>query len=390
MILVENLPVPRDRRVWMEATSLVQAGYRVSVISPCPEDDLDNPTRIIDGVHVYRYVMPPPTRSKMSFIYEFWYCLWETRRLVKEISRTSSIDVIQTCNPPDTFWWIARPYKRRGVKFVFDHHDLCPELYESKFGRKDVLHRALQWLEKMQFRTADAVIATNESYRAIAMGRGGKRAEDVVVVRSAPRKSKFVRRDPKPDLKKGSRYLGVYVGVMGVQDGIDYALRAIRSAIDQGLENTHFIFVGNGDAKGDSIELTGRLGLGRWVEFTGYVNDERLLDILSTADIGLAPDPFDPLNNYCTMNKIVEYMAMGVPIVSFDLEESRVSARDAAVFVPNNDEAAFGRAMIDLLQDEPRRQRMKEYGQRRFEQELCWEISESQLLCFYDRMCKDR
>lgn len=372
----------------MEATSLVQAGYKVSVISPCPEDDVDHPDRVIDGISVYRYKMPPPTHSKLSFIYEFWYCLRQTERLVKRVWKNDRFDVIQTCNPPDTFWWIGRKYKKYGVKFVFDHHDLCPELYESKYSRKDFLHAGLQWLEKMQFKTADAVIATNESYQKVATTRGNISPENVTIVRSGPRRTKFTRVPPDPALKQGFQYLGVYVGVMGVQDGVDYALRAIRSTIDSGFYDARYIFVGNGDAKPDLLKLCNELELTPYVEFTGYVSDEVLQKILCTGDLGIAPDPNGPLNNFCTMNKIVEYMAMGLPIVSFDLEETIVSAQDAAVYVHNNDEAAFGQAMIDLFRDEDRRRSMGEFGRRRFESELCWENSEVKLIEFYDRLLK--
>ncbi|WP_459558048.1 glycosyltransferase family 4 protein [Lacunimicrobium album] len=386
LILVENLPVPRDRRVWMEATTLRDAGFKVSVISPCPDDDKENPNRIIDGIAVYRYPPPPATQSKLSFIYEFWYCLRQTQKLVSQIWKKDRFDAIQTCNPPDTFWWIGRKYKKHGVKFVFDHHDLCPELYESKYARQDLLHRGLMWMEKKQFETADAVIATNESYRQVALGRGGKKPEDVAIVRSAPRKSKFVRVPPDESLKKGFKYLGVYVGVMGVQDGVDYALRAIKSAVDKGMNDTYFIFVGQGDAKNDLIKMVSDLHLNKYVEFTGYVPDLQLQQILCTGDVALAPDPKDPLNNYCTMNKVVEYQAMGLPIVSFDLKESIISAGDAAVFVSDNNEEAFGDAIRTLLADEEKRKEMSLLGRQRFESELNWEKSEPILINFYRRL----
>lgn len=388
LILVENLPVPFDRRVWMESTALAEAGYKVSVISPCPPEDTAEPDKVIDGIHVYRYPMPPDTQSKLSFVKEFWYCLRQTDRLVKRIWREDRFDVIHSCNPPDTFWWIARKYKRHGVKFVFDHHDLCPELYESKYARQDMLWKALMWFEKQQFKTADAVIATNESYKEVAMGRGGKRDEDVAVVRSGPKLDLFQPVPAEPELKRGRKRMGVYLGVMGVQDGVDYALRAIRHALDAGLEDTCFTIIGKGDAFDSLQELAAELDLvdDETVIFTGRISDEDLKRYLSTADFGIAPDPHDPLNNLCTMNKIIEYMAMGLPIVSFDLKETRFSAQDAAVYIPDNDERAMGRAMIDLLADPGRMAEMSEAGRRRVTEGLSWDYSREVLIGFYDRL----
>jgi len=387
VILVENLPVPFDRRVWMESTALTQAGYKVSVISPCPPDDPE-PDKVIDGIHVYRFPMYEEKPGKLYYIKEFAYCLREVGKRVKQIWNEDPFDVIQTCNPPDTFWWIARRYKKHGVKFVFDHHDLCPELYESKFHRQDIMWKGLRWLEKKQFETADAVIATNESYKEVAMGRGGKREEDVVVVRSGPKLDLFQPVEPEPELKRGRKYMGVYLGVMGKQDGVDYALRAIRYAVDHGLADTSFTFVGKGDAFDSLQEEAKALGLfeDELVHFTGRVSDLDLRRYLSTADFGIAPDPNDPLNNLCTMNKIIEYMAMGLPIVSFDLKESRFSAQDAAVYIPDNDEQAMGQAFIDLLADAEKREQMGAFGRRRVAEGLSWDQSQAVLLAFYDRL----
>ncbi len=388
LILVENLPVPFDRRVWMEATTLTAAGYKVSVISPCPPEDAAEPDKVIDGVSVYRYPMPEETRGKLSFVREFWYCLRQTARLTERIWREDHFDVIHSCNPPDTFWWIARGYKKHGVKFVFDHHDLCPELYESKFARRDLMWRALLWMEKMQFDTADAVIATNDSYKAVALSRGGKQEEDVVVVRSGPKLDLFLRVTPEPALKRGRRFMGVYLGVMGVQDGVDYALRAIRHALDDGLADTCFTFVGKGDAFASLQELSAELGLAQdgTVVFTGRLPDGDLRRYLSTADFGIAPDPKDPLNDVSTMNKIIEYMAMGLPIVSFDLKESRFSAQKAALYASDNDPRALGRAMIELVQDPAKRAAMGEFGQARVAGGLGWDHSSRVLIDFYGRL----
>lgn len=391
VILVENLPVPFDRRVWLEATTLTQAGYKVSVISPCPPED-DVPDQVIDGIHVYRFPMYAEKQSKLYYIQEFMYCLKEVGKRVKQIWDEDPFDVIHSCNPPDTFWRIARKYKKHGVKFVFDHHDLCPELYESKFGKRGLLWKGLRWFEKKQFETADAVISTNESFKQIAMTRGGKRDEDVVVVRSGPKLDLFQPVDPVAELKRGRKYMGVYLGVMGSQDGVDYALRAIRHAVDLGLKDTCFTFIGKGESLEGMKQEAQKLGLldDELVHFAGWCGGLELQQYLSSSDFGIAPDPLDPLNNLCTMNKVIEYMAMGLPIVSFDLKESRFSAQEAAIYIADNDERAMGQAFIDLLADPDRCASMGEFGKRRVKEGLSWDLSQEVLIDFYDRLLGHR
>jgi glycosyltransferase involved in cell wall biosynthesis len=386
LILVENLPVPFDRRVWMESLALTEAGYKVSVISPCPPQEAGEPNKVIEGISVYRYPMPKETKTKFSFIQEFWYCYWQTRRLVERVWAEDPFDVIHTCNPPDTFWHIAKRYKKSGVKFVFDHHDLCPELYLSKYDRQDLFYRLLLYLERKQFETADAVISTNESYREIAIRRGGKKPEQVTVVRSGPLLARFEPVPPDPALRKGRSHLCVYLGVMGPQDGVDYAIRAAKRVISRGFEDVHFAFIGSGDSYDDLVALSRELGLDPWVTFTGRIPDEDLKRYLCTADLGIAPDPKTPLNDVSTMNKIVEYMAMGLPVVSFDLKESRYSAGEAAVYISNDDPDAMGDAMIALLQDPDRRRKMGEIGRRRVREALAWDYSKKVLVEFYDRL----
>ncbi|MEM0913136.1 MAG: glycosyltransferase family 4 protein [Planctomycetota bacterium] len=386
MILVQNLPVPFDRRVWMESIALTEAGYKVSVISPCPPDEADQPHRVIEGVHVYRYPPPPTAASKLAYFFEYEHSLRHTRRLMNRVWAEDPFDVVHSCNPPDFFWVLARKYTARGVKYVFDHHDLCPELFESKFGRRGLLYSALCWFERRQFRMADGVIATNDSYKRVAIERGGKRPEDVAVVRSGPSMDRFQPEPPEPSLKRGRKYLGVYLGVMGAQDGVDYALRAVRHMVDQGFTDASFKFMGKGDAFDDLLKLRAELGLEDWVEMPGRVSDLDLRQTLCTADIALAPDPKNPLNDVSTMNKIIEYMAMGVPIVSFDLKESRHSAQDAAVYIENDDERAMAQAVVELLGDEALRHRMGEFGRGRVRDELCWDRSRVVLTAFYDRL----
>ena len=387
VILVENLPVPLDRRVWLESLALENAGYKVSVISPCPAHELATPFRVLENIHLYRYPMPAPTRGRLSFFREFSYCLWQTDRLLKRIWREDPFDVIQTCNPPDMFWLIARHYKKKGCRFVFDQHDLCPELYESKFKRRDILHRGLCWMERMQYDTAEAVIATNDSYREIAITRGRKRPEDVVVVRSGPMLERFRPTLRDESLLRGHEHLVVYVGVMGPQDGVDYALRAVRHFLDTGGANDAlFAFLGSGDSLESLIALSKQLRIEDHVVFTGWAYDSDLRRYLSTASVGIAPDPKTPLNDVSTMNKIVDYMAMSVPIVSFDLTESRRSAGEAAVYVANDDEREMALAIRELLSDDARRSRMGRIGRERVETSLAWEHGQIALVDFYDRL----
>jgi len=370
----------------MESLALTEAGYKVSVISPCPPNEADTPDRAHEGIHMYRYPMPKETKSKLAFFQEFWYCYRQTRRLVQRVWKEDRFDVIHTCNPPDTFWHIARLYKPKGVKFVFDHHDLCPELYLSKYNKRDLLYRALLWLERKQFETADAVISTNESYRQVAIERGGKRPEQVAVVRSGPLLSRFQPVPADPALKMGRRFLCVYLGVMGPQDGVDYALRAAHHVVQSGFHDATFAFIGAGDSFDDLVSLSHDLGMNEFVRFTGRIPDDELKRYLCTADLGIAPDPKTPLNDLSTMNKVVEYMAMGLPVVSFDLKESRVSAGDAAVYVANDDPRAMGEAIIQLLNDPERRSAMGEVGRARVRDGLAWDHSKVVLVEFYDRL----
>lgn len=385
LIIVENLPVPYDRRVWLEATSLVEAGFHVSVISPRRKGDV--PHAMIDGVHVYRYKMYPPTRGLLSYLWELSYCWVMTFWLSLIVWRHEGIDVIHACNPPDTYWLLGRFYKMFGKKYVFDHHDLNPELYESRFGKRGWIHRVLLWLEKQQFRTADRVIATNESYRRVAIERGGVPPDRVVVVRSGPDLNRFRRVTPNESLKRGKRFLAVYLGVMGPQDGVDYLIRAVEHVVHTfGRQDIQFVLVGDGDVKNDLEAMTHEKGLDEWVYFTGFQFGEELLEILSTADIAVAPDPKSPFNDVSTMNKVIEFMAMGLPIVSFDLKETRYSAGEAAVYATPNDEREFARCIIELLDNPDRRQQMGEYGLQRVREHLAWEHSRKVLVQLYTEL----
>lgn len=388
LILVENLSVPFDRRVWQESRALVDAGFRVTVICPTGVNRDNEREEVVEGVRILRYPLQPATGGPAGYIREYAVALWRTLQLAVKVRREEPVDVVQACNPPDLLFLIALALRPFGARFVFDHHDLVPELFLSRFpGRRPLLYKMTRIVERMTFASADAVISTNESYRKVAIERGKLPAERVVVVRSAPDLSRFIRREPDSRLSAGKRYLLAYVGVMGPQDGVDYALRALKVLRDDlGRRDLHCIFMGAGDCRDEMVTLSQQLGIDDFVEFPGRVSDEFLQRCLSTADVCLSPDPRNPLNDVSTMNKVMEYMAMGRPIVSFDLVEARVSAGDAAVYVPANDEGAFAEAIDELLRDPQRRSRMGDDGRARLETELSWDVSRRRLVDFYSQL----
>ncbi|MFI6644920.1 glycosyltransferase family 4 protein [Streptomyces sp. NPDC050504] len=389
LVLVENLSVPFDRRVWQECTTLRDAGWTVHVICPRgTKRDTELETEI-DGVRIHRYPLSAATGGPSGYLKEYGSALWHTVRLARRIG---PVDVVHACNPPDLLYLPARWLKRRhGTRFVFDQHDLVPELYLSRFDRgKDLLYRAVCALERRTYRAADVVLATNESYRDVAVHRGGRRPEDVFVVRSAPDTDRFQPVPPEEELKRGKPHLLCYLGVMGPQDGVDYALRALAKLRDDlGRTDWHAVFVGAGDTFDAMVELSRQLGLADQVQFTGRIPDADLARYLSTADVCLSPDPHNPLNDVSTMNKVLEYMVMGRPIVSFDLKEARVSAGDAAVYAPANDEAEFAKLVALLLDDPEKRAQMGKIGQERINGPLSWRNSQRSLLDAYAAACRD-
>lgn len=388
LILVENLPVPFDRRVWQESRALVDAGFDVTVICPTGADRDRERESVIEGVRILRYPLRAASGGALGYLREYTLALWRTLRLAIRVRRQRPVDVVHACNPPDLLFLVALVLRAGGSRFVFDHHDLVPELFLSRFaGRETTLYRLTKFVERLTFAVADAVISTNESYRQVAIERGGMDPDKVTVVRSAPDLTRFLLRPPDESLRRGKRYLLAYLGVMGPQDGVDYALRALHVLRYQmRRDDFHCVFMGAGDAFDDMVKLSAELGLTDVVEFPGRVSDEFVQRCLSTADVCLSPDPLNPLNDLSTMNKVVEYMAMGRPIVSFNLHEACVSAGEAAMYVPANDEPAFANAIDMLLDDPERRRRMGESGRRRVEQELSWDVSRRNLIGFYERL----
>ena len=386
LIIVENLPVPFDRRVWQEATTLHKAGCEVSVICPAGKGyKLGH--EVIDGIHVYRHPLPFEASGALGYLLEYSVALFWEFLFAWRVFLTRGFDVIHACNPPDTIFLIGGFFKLFKKKFIFDHHDINPELYEAKFGRRDMFYRVLRALERWTFKTADVSIATNESYRRIAIERGKMKAENVFVVRSGPDLERLRILSPVEALKKGRPHLVGYVGVMGQQEGIDYLLRAAKILTnDMCRQDVHFGLVGGGTELEDMKRYAAELGIADYVTFTGRVSDQEMLEMLNTADVCVNPDVANEMNDKSTMNKIMEYMALGKPIVQFALTEGWYSARDASLYAAKNDELDFARKIAELLDDPARRTKMGQFGRARVESELEWSHQVPKLLAAYAKV----
>jgi glycosyltransferase involved in cell wall biosynthesis len=386
LIIVENLPVPFDRRVWNEATTLVGAGYEVSVICPTGKGAQAR-YEILDGIHIYRHPLPEG-RAALGYLIEYGCALiWEFI-LAWRVRRARGFDVIHACNPPDLIFLVGGFFKLFfGTKFVFDHHDLNPELFEAKFGRTGLWYRGLLAFERLTFRVADISIATNESYRAIAVQRGRMHPDRVFVVRSGPNLERLRISPPNPSLKKGRRYLVGYVGVMGSQEGIPYLLEAARRIVhDLGRRDVHFGLIGAGPELERLQKLASHLQIDEYVTFAGRVPDHELLEMLNTADVCVNPDEYNAMNDKSTMNKIMEYMALGKPIVQFDLAEGRFSAQQASLYARRNDATDLAERILDLLADEGKRRLMGQIGRQRVIDHLAWRHEAPKLLQAYEAL----
>ena len=386
LILVENLPSPFDRRVWQEATTLRDAGYQVSIICPTGKG-FESKFEVIEKIHIYRYNLPVEAAGALGYAVEYSVALFCSFVLAWRVFFSRGFDVIHACNPPDLFFLIGGFFKLFGKKFLFDHHDLNPELYEAKFGRRDFFYRLMLKLERWTFRTADASIATNESYKRIAIERGGMIPQRVFVVRSGPSLHRIQIGPGDERLKCGRRYLVGYVGVMGKQEGIEYLLRALRHLVfDRGRRDIHFGLVGGGTSLEEMKSLAHALGVADFVTFTGRIPDDQMLAMLNTSDICVNPDVANEMNDKSTMNKIMEYMALGKPIVQFDLTEGRVSAQDASLYAQRNDSVDLAANILTLLNDVAMRRKMGAVGRKRVVTELAWEYEVPNLLAAYNSL----
>jgi glycosyltransferase involved in cell wall biosynthesis len=387
LIIVENLPVPFDRRVWMEARTLRAAGYEVSVI--CPRGPFaESRYECLEGVHIYRHPLPLEASGKLGYVAEYASALfWEFVYSVR-VWRERGFDAIQACNPPDFIFLVGAFYKYLfRKKFVFDHHDLNPELFEAKFGKRGAIWKALRILERLTFKAADLSIATNESYRKVAVRRGGMTPDRVYVVRSGPDLNRVRAAPPDDRWKNGRKRLAAYVGVIGEQEGVDLLIEAMEHVVRvRGREDVQAVVMGSGPQFAAVRALAESKGLAPFMTFTGRVDDATLFTVLSTADICVNPDRPNAMNDQSTMNKTMEYMALGKAMVQFDLTEGRVSAGESSLYARNTDPGDFGDKMLELLDDPERRRIMGEFGRKRVQEELSWPHEAPKLLACYERL----
>jgi len=384
LIIVENLPCPFDRRVWQEARTLTASGYTVSII--CPKGKgYEKSYEEIDGIAIHRHSLPIEADRWYGYAVEYLWAFCAQMVLSMRVLMGRGFDVIHACNPPDTIFLVAWFYRLFGKKFLFDHHDINPELYEAKFGRRDFFYKLMVLLERITFKTASVSIATNESYRRIAIQRGGMPPEKVFVVRSGPSLDRLRILPPTPALKQGRKYLVGYVGVMGRQEGIDLLLRSVRYIVrDKGRQDVHFGIVGGGTELEALKAMAQELGVAEYVTFTGRVPDAELLAMLNTSDICVNPDVANEMNDKSTMNKIMEYMALGKAIVQFDLTEGRFSAQEASLYARRNDPNDMADKILSLLDDADRRRSMGNFGRLRVANELSWDHEVPNLLAAYE------
>ena len=384
-MIVENLPVPFDRRVWMEATTLSRHGYDVSVICPTGKG-FEATYECIEGIHVYRHPLPAEISSVFGYLREYAVALFHEARLLRLVRRRHGIDIIHLCNPPDLLFLVAAPQKLlRGTKIVFDQHDLNPEMYAAKYGRRDVFYLGLRVVEQLTYALADRIITTNESYREIAMTRGRQDGKKVTVVRSGPSFAQFQPVPPNGRHRKGRRYLVGYVGVMGEQEGIEYLLKAVAHITRRrARRDVQFMLIGDGPAVGELKAMCRDMGLDEMVEFAGRVSDSELIERLCSADVCVDPGPKTPFNDKSTMNKILEYMCLGRPIVQFDLTEGARSAGEASLYARSNDPCDLGDKILQLLQDSDQRERMSRVGRERMRSMLAWQHQAPKLLAVYE------
>ena len=386
LMLLENSTYPIDPRVRHEAMALAGAGYQVSVI--CPRAGKQPWQDCLDSVFIYRYPMLRG-QGALGYVLEYAYSLVAMFAISLLVWAHRGFDVIHAANPPDTAVFIAMFFKLFGKRFVFDHHDLAPEMYLVRFSHKGagLVHRMLVWLEAVSCRLADHVIATNQSYKRIEMQRGSVPEERITVVRNGPALEILTLAQSKPDPSNQNGVILGYVGVIAPQDGLDYLLRALQLLItDLKRDDFECLVIGSGSAL-PAVEAQAReLGLDQHVRFIGFLPHADALGRLSAVDVCVAPDPSNTYNDRSTMIKMMEYMALGKPIVAFDLPEHRVTAGEAALYAHPNDELDFARQIVALMDDHGRRKRMGEIGRARIETELAWPLQAQHLVSAYESL----
>ena len=386
LIIVENLPVPVDTRVWQEANTLAEAGYKISII--CPKGkECEKSYEVINNISIYRHPIPVEGNDLPGYIIEYSAALFWEIILAFKVFFAEGFDVIHACNPPDNIFLIGAIFKLFGKKFVFDHHDINPELYMAKFKKKGIFHRILLIFEKFTFKVADISIATNESFKNIAIHRNQMPHEKIFIVRNGPCFKRLKIYPPINELKKGKKYLISYIGVIGQQDGLDYLLDAARYIRDiKGRDDIFYAILGDGPYLLKLKEKCSSYNLDDIFEFKGMLYGDNMLNYLNTADICVSPDEFNEMNDKSTMNKIMEYMALGKPIVQFDMKEGKYSAGEASLYAKPNDSMDFAKKILFLLDNEELRIKMGQFGRKRVDNELKWDKTKLNLIKAYDAL----
>jgi len=390
LFIVENATVPPDLRVWSEALSAKEFGYDVTVLSPQIKKTQAK-YEIIDDIEIYRHPMPIEANAKLAFLFEYLIAIIYELIFSIKIFIKKPFHIIHSANPPDNIFLIALLYKIFGIKFIFDHHDICLETYLTKFGRKDTFYYILLILEKLSFKTADAVISTNESYKKIAITRGKKNRNEVFIVRNGPDLTKLKPMNPNEGLKiKGDfEYLVAYIGMIGNQERIDILLNAVEYIVyEKKIKNIKFVIIGTGPYLQTIVELSKKMKLEKFVTFTGFIPFPDYYGILNASDIGINPEFINEYTDKSTMIKIMDYMVAGKPIVQFETKEGKVSACEASVYIKENNVIQFAEAIIELLNDVEKREKMGRAGRKRIEEKLNWDNQKAKLKEAYEYLEK--
>jgi glycosyltransferase involved in cell wall biosynthesis len=386
VIVVENLPVPFDRRVWQEAQALHRAGWTVSVICPT-NPDFPKTFEVIDDIAIYRHPLPPEGRGALAYFREYATALIHEFRLLFKVHRERGFSIIQACNPPDLIFLAALPFKVMGKKFVFDQHDVSPELFVVKFGKKGFLYRALMFFERMSYGVADLVITANATFKDIAVSRGGKAPSDVEVVYGVPDRKRIHRVEPEPGLHGGRKFVLGYLGIINEQDGVEHLVRAVAHLVKvKGFRDFRAVVVGSGPALEMVRALACSLGVEDFLSFPGYLKGERLLAYISAFDIGVIPDPVNEANDLMSMNKVFEYCALGIPTACYPLKETKRLLGEAGVYAPTADPAGLAEACLKLMQDEGLRARSSAAGAKLSAEKFLWENEAHKYVASYERV----
>ena len=389
VIIVENLPVPFDRRVWQQATALTRMGWRVSVI--CPSNrDFPASFEVIDDIAVYRHPLPPEGRGAVAYLREYSTALFHEARLLLRVYRERGFSIIQACNPPDLIFMVAAPFKLLGKKFIYDQHDVGPELFMAKYEKKGFFYYALRFFERCSYAMADHVITANATFKDLAVSRGGKDPQQVEVVYGVPDRRRIHRVDPEPSLRGDRKFVVGYIGIVNEQDGVEHFVQAVAEIVRKKFTDFRAVVVGDGPALPKIKDLAKSLGLDDHIVFTGYLNGETLLAHVSAFDIGVIPDPYNEANDVMSMNKVFEYCALGIPTACYPLKETKRLLGDAGVFAPTLDPAGLAEACLDLMRDDDLRRRCSKEASRLSAETFVWEHEADKYLKVFERTAKKR